>query len=75
MKLGLPLKVRVFRVVVIISLAPETPPTGRATVAAVMCKSFTPNALEKRTRISSPPMVMWRVWRMVELKNTELDPF
>jgi hypothetical protein len=31
--------------------------------------------LEKRTRISSPPIVMYRVWRIVELKNTELDPF
>jgi hypothetical protein len=69
---SLPLNVRVCRVGRFIALTPAAPFLDSATVAAVISKSFRPNALEKRTRIWSPPIDVCIVWRMVEFVKTEV---
>lgn len=72
-KFLLPLNVRVFKVAKFIALAPAVPFLGRAIVAVVICRSFTPKALEKRTRIWSPPIDVRTVCRMVESVKTDVD--
>lgn len=71
-KLGLPLNVRVLSVLVWMDDTPADPLLGSAMVTAVMVRSLMPKALLIRRRMWSPPMLVWMVWRIVELKKTEL---
>lgn len=74
-KLWFPLKVRGLSVFVSIALAPGVPSSGSATVAAVMFRLFGPNAFENRTRIWSPPILVWIVCLIVESAKTPSVPF
>jgi hypothetical protein len=56
-----PLNVTVCSVLGWIALTPAAPWSGRATVTAVMGRSFSPKALEMRIRIVLAPMDVWTV--------------
>lgn len=43
---------------------------GSAIVIAVMGRSVSPKAFERRMRIWEAGVVTWKVWRIVELKKT-----
>ena len=67
---SLPLKVSFCRVSEDIAGSPEDPLEGNATVAAVMVRSPTPNALDMRMRICSEPRDMCKVCLIVEFTKS-----
>ena len=69
------LKVTCLTVVGIIALCPAVPLNGRAIVTALIERSLTPKALEKRKRRFEAGRDNCTVWRRVVFGKTALNPF
>jgi hypothetical protein len=69
-----PLKVSARELFGTIPETPARPSAGNATAAAVIGRSVVPNAFEKRTRISRPPIEVCTVCRTVVSASTESAP-